>query len=281
MTNQSSTRIGEALIQEIDDTRVPFGMLAVWFLGQCSVVVKGGDVVIYIDPYLTPSPHRAFEPPLKPQQMTNAQYVLITHDHMDHLDPDTVSALAEAHSDPVYMAPGYCREDMLRLGVRPDKLLSARTNEWWNGPGFRIKPLPSAHEELEYDDDLDHRFVGYVVELNGVTMYHAGDTTVYPGLIELLQAESIGLGMLPINGRDPFRKARNIVGNMNYREAAELSVAARFDTVIPLHYDMFAGNSEHPGYFIDYLYDRHPTQKSHVMARFERYVYVSAAALRE
>jgi L-ascorbate metabolism protein UlaG (beta-lactamase superfamily) len=134
---------------------------------------------------------------------------------------------------------------------------------------------------LEYDPGLDHRFVGYVLELNGVTLYHAGDTTVYPGLIETLKAESIDLGMLPINGRDPFRNARNIVGNMNYREAAELAVAARFDTVIPLHYDMFEANSERPGYFIDYLYSRHPMQKSHVLARFERYIYVSGSALKE
>lgn len=280
MTNKPHTRIGEALIREIDETRVPYGMLAIWFLGQCSIVVKGGDTVLYIDPYLSPSPHRAFEPPITPEQMTNAQYVLITHEHSDHMDTDTIAALAKTHGSTVYIAPGYCLEPMRQLGVQPDKLIAARTNAWWDGPGFRIKPLPAAHEELEYDPELDHRYVSYVIELNGVTMYHAGDTTVYPGLIEALQAESIELGMLPINGRDPFRNALNIVGNMNYREAAELAVAAGFDTVIPLHYDMFAGNSEHPGYFVDYLYDRYPTQKSHVMARFERYVYVGAAALR-
>jgi L-ascorbate 6-phosphate lactonase len=280
LVSQIKTRIGKELIREIDETRVPYGMLAVWFLGQCSVVVKGGDTVIYIDPYLSPSPYRAFEPPLKPEQITNADYILITHDHSDHLDTDTLSALAATRRKTVYMAPGYCRETMIQMGIPTEQLVLARTNEWWTGPGFRIKPLPSAHEELEYDPELDHRFVGYVLDLNGVTLYHAGDTTVYPGLIETLKAESIDLGMLPINGRDPFRNARNIVGNMNYREAVELAVAAGFDTVIPLHYDMFAGNSEKPGYFIDYLYERHPMQKSHVMARFERFVYVSGAALK-
>jgi L-ascorbate 6-phosphate lactonase len=144
---------------------------------------------------------------------------------------------------------------------------------------LRIKPLPSAHEVLEYDPELDHRFVGYVLELNGVKLYHAGDRTVYPGLIEALLAESILSSMLPINGRDTFRNARNIVGNMNYREAVELTAAARFDTVIPLHYDMFAGNSEKPGYFVDYLYEHYPLQKSHVLARFERFIYVSGSPL--
>jgi L-ascorbate metabolism protein UlaG (beta-lactamase superfamily) len=271
---------GKALVREVDETRVPYGMLAVWFLGQCSVIIKGGETVLYIDPYLDPSPHRAFEPPLQPEDIMNADYVLVTHDHLDHMDPYTITRLAMAQGDQVYMAPLFCREKMLQFGVRPNRLLPARTMTWWEGPGLRVKPLPSAHEQLEYDPELDHRFVGYVVELNGVTLYHAGDTTVYPGLIETLQNEQIELGFLPINGRDPFRNAKQIVGNMNYREAAELAVAAEFDTVIPLHYDMFESNSEHPGYFVDYLYERHPLQKSHVMARFERYVYVSSAALR-
>lgn len=274
-----TVRLGEAMIKEINETRVPYGMLAIWFLGQVSVIIKGGDKVIYVDPYLSVSPHRAFEPPLKAEEITNADYVLITHDHSDHLDPGTISSLSAVHGETVYMAPGLSRNAMLQLGIRPDKVIQARTDEWWEGQGVKVKPLPSAHEGLEYDTELGHRFVGYVIRMNGVTLYHAGDTTVYPGLIERLKAESIELGMLPINGRDPFRNAMNIVGNMNYREAAELAVAAGFDIVIPLHYDMFAANSERPGYFIDYLYDRHPTQKSHVMARFERYVYVSGSAL--
>jgi L-ascorbate metabolism protein UlaG (beta-lactamase superfamily) len=275
-----TVRIGEEMIKEINKTRVPYGMLAIWFLGQVSVIIKGGDKVIYVDPYLSHSPHRAFEPPIKAEEMTNADYVFITHDHSDHLDPGTISALTAVQGETVYMAPGFSREAMLQLGVHPDKVIQARTDEWWEGPGIKVKPLPSAHEELEYDTVLGHRFVGYVIQLNGVTLYHAGDTTVYPGLIERLKAESIDLGMLPINGRDPFRNAMHIVGNMNYREAAELAVAAGFDTVIPLHYDMFAANSERPGYFIDYIFDRHPTQKSHVMARFERYVYVSGSVFK-
>ncbi|PZE22273.1 MBL fold metallo-hydrolase [Paenibacillus xerothermodurans] len=274
-----NVRTGEALIREIDATRAPAGMLAIWFLGQASVIIKGGDTVVYIDPYLSESPHRAFPPPLTPEQMTNATYCLITHEHTDHLDADTIAKLAAAHQDIVYMAPGVCRESLLQLGVSPAKLHAARTDEWWEASDVRIKPVPAAHEQLEYDAELGHRFVGYILELNGVTLYHAGDTTVYPGLAESLQAESLDIALLPINGRDAFRTARNIIGNMNYREAAELAAAAQIDTVVPLHYDMFAGNAENPGYFVDHLYKHFPTQKSHVMARFERYIYVSAAAL--
>ncbi|SFS57398.1 MBL fold metallo-hydrolase [Paenibacillus sp. BC26] len=277
--NIPNVRTGEALIREIDETRVPYGMLAIWFLGQVSVIVKGGDTVVYIDPYLADSPYRRFKPPLRPEEAANADCVLITHEHIDHLDPDTIPAMAKNRSDTVYVAPGYCLDALAEFGVSPERRIHAITGEWRELKGLRYKPIPAAHEELEYDSALDHRFVGYVLNLNGVTFYHAGDTTVYPGLVDTVKAENVDCALLPINGRDPFRLARNIVGNMNFREAAEFAVAAGIDTVIPAHYDMFEGNTEHPGHFIDYLYENFPTQKSHVMARFERYVYVSGRAL--
>lgn len=90
----------------------------------------------------------------------------------------------------------------------------------------------------------------------------------------------IDLALLPINGRDYYRGSRNIVGNMNYREAAEFAATSGFETVIPLHYDLFAGNAENPGYFVDHLYRHFPEQKFHMMARAERFVYVSAQAFK-
>ena len=278
---ENKIRSGTALIREMNETPVPYGMLAIWHLGQESIAVKGGHTIIYIDPYMSDNPHRMFPPPLQPHEITNADYCLITHEHSDHLDPATISVMARQNGETVFMAPGFCREQMLRSGVNAEKLADARTDEWWERADVRIKPVPAAHEELVYDPELGHRFVGYLIQLNGVMLYHAGDTLVYPGLVERLKAESIDIGMLPINGRDAFRNNKGIVGNMNYREAAELAVAAGMDIVIPLHYDMFAGNSEKPGYFLDYLYEHYPHQKSHVMARFERYIYVSASALKK
>ncbi|SEN98671.1 MBL fold metallo-hydrolase [Paenibacillus sp. OV219] len=276
----TNVRTGEALIQEINETRVPYGMLAIWFLGQVSVVIKGGDTIVYIDPYLADAPYRRFKPPLRPEEVVNADCVLITHDHIDHMDPDTIPGMANNRSDTVFVAPGYCLNALAEYGVPQERRVHAKTGEWQEVKGLRYMPIPAAHEELEYDEALDHRFVGYVIQLNGVTFYHAGDTTIYPGMIETVKAENVDCALLPINGRDPFRLARDIVGNMNFREAAEFAVAAGIDTVIPAHYDMFEGNSENPGYFIDYLYKNYPTQKSHVLARFERYVYVSDRALK-
>jgi L-ascorbate 6-phosphate lactonase len=144
--------------------------LTIWFLGQCSIVIKGGGTIMGIDPFFSPSPHRAFEPPLQPEQLAIADCILITHDHSDHLETETIATMAAASQQTLFMAPGCCQQVMRQLGLPEDRLLTARTNLWRDGPGWRIKPLPSAHEELEYDAEQDHRFVGYVVELNGVKL---------------------------------------------------------------------------------------------------------------
>lgn len=268
------------LIREVRESRVPYGMIALWFLGQCGVIGKAGDTTFCVDPYLSPAPYRSYPPIGGPELLAAVDYVLITHDHIDHLDADTLKDAARIHPSCRFLAPGVGRNRMIDLGIPADWIVHARTGVWWEAPGIRVKPLPSAHETFEYTEELDHRYVGYVVASGGVTLYHAGDTVVYPGMADTLHGECIDVGLLPINGRDLFRNALDIAGNMNVREAAELAVASAFDLLIPTHYDMFAANGEWPGSLVDYLYQHHPSQKCQVLARYQRFVYVSGNALK-
>lgn len=274
--NSQNARKGLQLIDEVNRTEVPYGCLAVWFLGQESVIVKGDGVTVYIDPYVSENPYRSFPAPIGPEDITNADICLITHEHLDHLDTGAIPSIVQNNEDITFMAPGVCRKPLLELGVKEEQLLTARPENWIQmGPKLKVLPVTASHEQLEMDAEGNPHYVGYILELNGVTLYHAGDTVLFPGLIETVSRENIELAMLPINGRDYFRNQRDIAGNMDYREAAELTAVAGFETVIPLHYDLFAGNAENPGYFVDYLYRNFPEQKFHVMARAERFIYVS------
>ncbi|MDQ0195716.1 MBL fold metallo-hydrolase [Paenibacillus wynnii] len=277
--NKQEERRGKHLIGEVRRTEVPYGCLAVWFLGQESVIIKGDGVTVYIDPYVSPNPDRTFPAPISPEDITNADVCLITHDHEDHLDKGTLPQLVIHNPAVMITAPAMCEPLLKELGVKDEQFLKAEEGKWISyGPKLRVLPLAAAHEQLTRDEQGNPHFVGYILELNGVTLYHAGDTVLYPELVDAVSSHPIDLAMLPINGRDYFRNARNLVGNMSYREAAEFAAVAQFETVIPLHYDLFAGNAENPGYFVDYLYKYFPEQKFHVMARAERFVYISARA---
>src|SRR5689334_9791730 len=101
-----TVRMGKDLIQQMNDLRVPPGCLAIWGMGQMGFAIKGDDSgVIYIDLCLSDvvaeraSPvvfARAFEPPVLPGDITNASYVLVTHEHLDHADPLTLGPMGSA-----------------------------------------------------------------------------------------------------------------------------------------------------------------------------------------
>jgi len=95
------------------------------------------------------------------------------------------------------------------------------------------------------------RFLGYVVATPSLTLYHSGDTLVTEELIADLRDASVDVAFLPVNGRDHFREQHDIVGNMTFREAVGLATAIGASTLVPIHWDMFEGNTEWPGRSVD------------------------------
>lgn len=275
---------GASLLREIARTEAPYGTLAIWYLGQESVIVKGDGITVYVDPYLSGDLdsgdwRRTFPAPIAPEEIQGVDLCLITHEHDDHMDAKTLPWLHRSSPEAPIVAPACCKPALLEMGIPAAGLIAADDRQLLElFSKLRLTPIAAAHEQLERDADDCPRYVGYILELNGVTLYHAGDTLVYPELIERVVALKPDIALLPINGRDYFRQQRGIVGNMDYREAAHFAREIAADTVIPLHYDLFAVNAEKPGHFVDYVYEHFPEQKVHVMARSERFLYVSPRA---
>jgi L-ascorbate metabolism protein UlaG (beta-lactamase superfamily) len=267
------------LIDQIDATSVPSGSVGIWFLGQASVVLRTERWTIYIDPYLSDFVERVTrsrgEPVVRrypslvdPAGVRNADLVLVTHDHEDHLDLDTLPIVARASPRARFVLPGRSARILAETGIARERILVPPADEIIAPlPGLTLAAIPAAHEELEQEPGLGHRFFGYVLDAQGVRVYHSGDTVVYPGLLELLQRHRVAVGLVVINGRDYVRRERGIVGNMTSQEAADLADAAGFDLTIPLHYDLFERNGERPGKFVDDLYERHPHRTALVLGR--------------
>ena len=114
--------------------------------------------------------------------------------------------------------------------------------------GIRFSGVASAHETVERDEQGHARFLGYVLQFGGWTIYHSGDTIRYPGMAEKLRPFGIHVALLPINGRAPERR---VPGNLSGSEAAQLAkdIAARL--VIPCHFDMFEFNTASPDEFVE------------------------------
>jgi L-ascorbate 6-phosphate lactonase len=251
---------GIGLIGRIDALEVGGRSLAFWGLGQVGVAIKGPTGVLYVDPYLTDSDGeggslpRTFPPPLAPTEVTNASAVLLTHAHIDHTDPGTIMPLSEASPEARFVAPFTSRDALVEAGLDEGRIVVPEVGAAFEVSGATVTAVPSAHTELEYDAGRGYPYLGYVIEWNDVTVYHAGDTVVYDGLIETLSAWDIDLAFVPINGRDFFRTSRNIIGNTDFREAAELAETLDIGLIVPTHYDLIEGNLADPGHFVSHLH---------------------------
>jgi L-ascorbate 6-phosphate lactonase len=274
-----------ALAGQIHNLGVPEGHLAVWALGQQGYIFKGGRWVLVIDPYLSGyveelTPDSAGEyarlspAPVRPEELDMVDLALATHHHADHCDPRTLIPLMQASPDVRLLTSHTGRKTILDSGLDEERITVPPIDVSVDyGDGLSIKAIPSAHYDFAPDAEGNPAFLGFIITLNGVTLYHSGDSIIYDGLEERLKAQALDIVCLPINGRDWFREQADLVGNMDYREAAELAAAVGARVLVPGHNDMFKGNRINPAYLLDYITIHHPRQRVHFLQAGELYYF--------
>ncbi|MDB5349576.1 MAG: putative Zn-dependent hydrolase of beta-lactamase fold protein [Planctomycetota bacterium] len=245
------TLSGPDLLAEIASTRPDPGTLAVWWLGQSGYAIKSRNGLLIIDPYLsehlttkyagTNKPHvRMTEAPCRGHDLAGVDLVLSSHKHSDHMDPGTLPDLMRVNPSATLIVPCSLFDHARSLGIVHDQIIAMEAGDLHAQSGFLVRAIPSAHEELDVDDDGRHLYFGYVIEADGLRLYHSGDTIVYDDLPGWLGADPFDVMFLPINGRDP---ARGVSGNMTAAEAMDLASQVRPRFVVPHHYDMFTFNT--------------------------------------
>jgi len=271
---------GENLIDEIEKTSLPENFVAIWSLGQASIVVKFTDIIFYFDPFLSDITdkkgisRRQFPPPFGAEQIKHANWVLCSHNHIDHMDLETLKLIALNSPKAYFVVPLPHIRILEDIGIDYSRIIGARAWKTIESPAFSITPLPSAHESYDTDENGNYLCLGYILNLSGITLYHAGDTVETEDFTDMLKRFKIDIAFLPINGADWKRRKRGTIGNMNAREAADVAVESNIDLVIPIHFDLFSGNSENPAYFVDYIVRTYPFQKFHIMRAGERFIYM-------
>ncbi len=230
-------------------------------LGQHSFIAKLGDTIIYLDPFLTPSLKRLVPPPIRPKDAKNADIVTGSHDHGDHIDRPAWPTIAAAAPKAVFVVPEAVRPSITEVPAK--RLHGLNAGESFTHAGVTITAVPAAHEFLDRDEKTGlYPYLGYILQGNGVTIYHAGDTCLYEGMAALLRQWTIDVAILPINGRDGERLRRNCIGNMTFQEAADLAGAIKPRVTVPAHFDMFIGNTASARDFITYMSVKYPDLKT-------------------
>jgi L-ascorbate metabolism protein UlaG (beta-lactamase superfamily) len=256
--------MSEKLIAQIENLPILSNSLALWGLGQMGLVVKGTDAILYIDPCLSNTiSERAFPPPILPEHITHADYVLCSHEHIDHFDVHTLAPLLKSSPQAKIVTTRWCIPDIESLHVPLGDVIFPTALEPITLPNTtcKITALPSAHYLPEYDPDKGYRWLGFLLEWNGITIYFAGDTIIYDGYVDMLKRlPHINIAILPINGRDHYREKKGLVGNLLPREASKLSLELNWDLVIVGHNDMLPANTVPMGEIAQAFADDCPRQ---------------------
>jgi L-ascorbate metabolism protein UlaG (beta-lactamase superfamily) len=229
---------------------VTAGAVRLLRLGQAGLVVRGAGTTVVVDPFLSDHPDRLV-PAVPPEAITACDLVLVTHAHDDHLDPPTLAALAAAHPQCRFAAPAICAPLLVDAGIEPARIDVVAPGDEVRGGAARATAVAAWHAETPdrpqgYGEDGRTDFLGFVIALGGVTVFHAGDTLWWDGLAEAVAPHAPDLALLPVNGRDVLRDRAGIVGCLNPREAVHLAAAVGAAALVPIHHDLFAANPGDP-----------------------------------
>jgi L-ascorbate 6-phosphate lactonase len=224
----------------------------VTWLGQASFRFDVGERRILVDPFFGEHEARLYPPASVDEHGTGIDWLIVTHGHIDHLDPYSLREVAARSEALTVIAPAPL-EAQVREAAPDAEFVGVERGDRVELPGAgsaTVVPAIHADDPADgYHDDA--RYVGYVLELDGVAIYHSGDTIGTDALLEALAPLRIDVALLPVNGRTYFRERAMLGGNLDARDAVALAAEIGASILVPIHWDLFEGNTEWPGRVAD------------------------------
>ena len=230
--------------EEIFNIAVPQGRLAItWFNSYSGVIVKSSRAILIFDPIK-----------VSLDNCIQANAIVITHEHLDHFDPDLARELQQKTKAPIlttpFVAASLPNENVkaLRVGdsiVIEDTVLHAlRCDHPANQPlSFIVSTHPSPDKVGRGEGLLD----------SGITIYHPSDGEVFLEMIEIAQEYKPDIVLYV--GASP-------------RNAAQIAKLVRPKVVVSFYTD--AGSQEN---FIEAIRREAPETQAKMIKRFEIYQY--------
>lgn len=236
---------------------------ALWTLGQAGCLVRSAGVTVAIDPYLSdsvakiaPDCARLLPAPIRPEDLRVDLFV-VTHDHLDHLDPETVGPYRFKDSTQ-FVAPCLACRKLVELGVPAANIHRVDAGETAIVCGTTVRGMYALPTEAAVIDT-----VGYRLEFpNGRSLYHSSDTGFSEDLLR--RAAFAEVLLVCINGK---------WGNLDVAGAVRLAGAVGPRVAIPNHYDMMAPNLEDPRRFMLAMAAAFPDISTRVLNVMEPHIW--------
>jgi len=186
------------------------------WLGHAGFKISNSKIV-YIDPFKIS----------EVSEEEKGDFILITHEHYDHCSIEDVQKLVKQDTIVVTVADCQSKLSSVVNLIKDVKLVKPYDNLDFGE--VKIKAVPAYNKDKEFHPK-SNEWVGFVVEINGVKIYHTGDSD----LVDEIKEVEADILLVPVGG----------TYTMNAEEAAELANTIKPKIAIPMHYGSIVGSKE-------------------------------------
>ncbi len=144
------------------------------WLGHASFRIDGDSAVVYIDPW-------------KLKDTAPADIICVTHSHFDHLSVEDIDKIKKP--DTVIVGPPDCKAE---FGDAFRPISAGQSHTIGN---VTVEAVPAYNTDKDFHQKTSN-WVGYIVTVDGVRVYHTGDTDVIPEM-EIVETD---VALLPVGG---------------------------------------------------------------------------------
>ena len=193
-----------------------FDGVEISWLGHAAFLITHEETRYYLDPFK-----------IKPKGAADA--VLITHEHFDHLSIEDLRKIVKPETEIV--APESCKENLRAFGmgivrlVKPGESLEVKNAKIETIPAYNINKFRAPGVVYH---PKEQGGVGYIIEVGGIRIYHAGDTDFIPEMRNL----EVDVALVPVSGTFV----------MTAEEAADAVNTFKPKVAIPMHFGSIVGS---------------------------------------
>lgn len=183
------------------------------------------EKTIYIDPFKID------------RNYNDADIIFITHDHYDHYSEEDIDKVINENT--VIVIPEELLTKVLKKGINKDAIITVEPNKKYMVQGIKFETIPAYNINKTFHPK-ENDWVGYVIELNDIRYYIAGDTDI----TEENKRVKCDVAFVPVGG----------TYTMDFKEAAQLVNEIQPKVAVPIHYGGVVGTKQDAEKFVKLLH---------------------------
>lgn len=182
----------------------------------CHACIKfNKEKIIYFDPFKID------------QEYHDADIIFITHDHYDHYSEEDIDKVRK--EDTIIVAPNDLLSKLTKKGWKQNNIMTLEPNQEYKIDDMKIETIP-AYNKIKPFHPKRNGWVGYILEMNEVRYYIAGDTDV----TDENKNVKCDVAFVPVGG----------TYTMNAKQAADLVNIIKPKIAVPIHYGSLVGTKQ-------------------------------------